>query len=292
MQVLKIVSGCLIFLLSLLSLVACGPNGRSAKQDPHLRKMDTVRGCVMESELMAKGIIGGQTVQPSDADSKLAVLLISDGMICTAAPINQRVLLTAAHCVSPEAGKTMAVFYPSLSCESGYDQRRNAAQASGVAIHEDFNPGQGIDATRGDVALVFLDVNIPEGYPIYNLADPAQVNSAANLTFYGYGRIESGGGGAGILRKTQLPGGYYRIDSTRAKVFLNQSNGTGICNGDSGGPSLVTSATGEWQILGINSYVVGHESDICGEQAVQTLAHSYNDWIVQKISEHLGNGER
>lgn len=287
MKVLKIVCVCLI-----LVLAACGPKNNSASTNPRLRKMDSARGCLMESELLARGIVGGQTVQLSDADSKMVVMLISDGMVCTAAPIHKNVLLTAAHCLSREPGQTRVIFYPSVSCESGYDQMRHSVIASHVEIHENFNEDTPIQDTQGDVALVFIDQDVPTDYPKYNLADPATVSAQSDLYLYGYGRIRSSGGGAGILRKTSLPSDSYAVDPLSKKVVLNQSNGTGICNGDSGGPSLVNTQAGDLRILGINSYVVGPQSDVCSERSVQTLAYSFQDWIIQKIAEHVAAEQR
>ena len=60
--------------------------------------------------------------------------------------------------------------------------------------------------------------------------------------------------------------------------------GTGICKGDSGGPSFIKNTKGEMQIIGINSYVVGPDADICSKNSFQTLAHSYKAWIDSKLS--------
>lgn len=286
-KVLKIVGICLIFILA-----SCGSKNNSASTNPRLRKMDSARGCIMESELLARGIVGGETVQLSDADSKMVVMLISDGMVCTAAPIHKNVLLTAAHCIGREAGQTRVIFYPSVSCESGYDQMRHSVLASHTLVHESFNADAPIQDTQGDLALVFIDQDVPSEYPQYNLADPDSINTQSNLLLYGYGRMRSSGGGAGILRKTSLPPDSYGVDGQNKKVVLNQSNGTGICNGDSGGPSLVTTQAGDLRILGVNSYVIGPQSDVCSERSVQTLAYSYQDWIIQKIAEHVAAGQR
>ncbi|WP_041575054.1 S1 family peptidase [Pseudobdellovibrio exovorus] len=253
---------------------------------PPLMKMDSARGCVSESNLLAAGLIGGQVVQKADPDSNFAVLIISGGHICTASPIRDNVLLTAAHCFDKDKlSDTVAVFYPSLSCESGYDKRQHSVPALSVAIHDDFKSDVQIDKTEGDMALVFLSSKIPDNYPIYKVGQPSNIAAGSDLVLYGYGRTNSNGGGSGILRKIHVGSDNYVVSELNKRVVINQSQGSGICNGDSGGASLVTNRDGEMQILGISSYVTGPTEDVCSAMGVQTLASTYNDWIERIIAE-------
>lgn len=282
MQVLKIVPLCLLFIL-----LGCGPQSNRSKDAlPQILKMDSARGCVSENALLATGLIGGQVVNKVDPDSNFAVLIISGGHICTASPIRENVLLTAAHCFDKDKlNDTVAVFYPSISCESGYDKRLHSVPALSVSLNDDFKSDVQIDKTEGDVALVFLSSKIPEGYPIYKVADPANISSGSDLVLYGYGRTNSNGGGSGILRRIHVGPEHYVVGEMHNRVVINQSQGNGICNGDSGGASLVASRGGELQILGISSYVTGPTEDVCGAMGVQTLAFTYNDWIERTIAD-------
>lgn len=287
MQVLKIVPFCLMFILS-----SCGPQSNRAKDSsPHLFKMDSARGCINENPLMATGIIGGQKVQKTDPDSNLAVLIMADDGICTASAIRDNVLLTAAHCFNKDKVKSVsAIFYPSISCESGYDKRIHSIPAMAVVVNEDFNPNVQIDKTSGDVALIFLSEKIPSGYPVHKLADPLNVVQGNDVALYGYGRTNSNGGGSGVLRKINLSSSRFAVDEIGKRVIIDQSGGQGVCNGDSGGASLVKTVQGETQILGVTSYVQGREDDVCGSISVQSLAISYSDWINRAISAHSGEG--
>ena len=66
MSLLKI----LLFSSAVL-LSACNSGSSSGQRDPLIKKTDSKRTCVPESELLAGGIIGGQIVEQNDGDSKM-----------------------------------------------------------------------------------------------------------------------------------------------------------------------------------------------------------------------------
>lgn len=265
---------------------ACQPSSRSAENQPHIKKTDSNRTCVPESELLSSNIIGGEVVQSTDVDSKAVVLLVSGGQLCTAAAIAPKVLLTAAHCIAGSKHNSYVSFYASVSCESGYNKNKYIKGIADTVVHENYNGSLKPEESDSDIALVILEDEIPAGYAIYKIADTDN-SSSSDMLLYGYGRTSSKAGGAGILRKTTLGRSFYQVDTDKKKIKINQSHGTGICQGDSGGPALVD-INGEFQILGINSYVVGPEDDVCSKESFQTLVSSYKDWINYKVLAYTG----
>jgi secreted trypsin-like serine protease len=243
-------------------------------------------GCFPETELNQPGIVGGDRVYQTDADAKRVVLLFVDGAICTASPIAEDVLITAAHCVMGSAKKSFVAFYSSISCESGFNVK-NSSQTSGVRefiYNESYDDRVSPSAMVGDIALVFLNKKIPDGYPIYKIANPFDVDQHKPIQFFGYGNIGLKKGGRGILRKTSVSGANFEIDRVERKVKIDQSGGHGICSGDSGGPGLVE-IDNELEILGINSYVTPDGNvDACRGKASLVLADSYRDWIEKKLA--------
>ncbi len=249
------------------------------------KKPDPTRPCIPEDELMARNIIGGQLLEQNDPESKMVLMLHSNGQLCTATAIRKNVILTAAHCIGGGTNTTFAVFYSSLSCESGYNKYQHRQKVSSIYVHEDYRANVSADEMKGDIALVFLEGEIPQGYEIFDIANPNLIDNQSAMYLYGYGRTSSGNGsgaGAGMLRKTSLNSSAYSIDFTNKKVRVDQSQGTGICQGDSGGPSFVNVGN-QKMVLGINSYVRGPDSDICSQESYQTLAYSYLTWINSKI---------
>lgn len=273
----------------ILLLVACGGGKNTGAPSPSIRSFKTT--CVPESQLYTAGIVGGQVVQPGDQDSKLVVMIMSGNESCTAAAIGPDVLLTAAHCIAGDKNDTRVVFYPSVSCESGFNSHRDMALVKDIIVNENYVPSTEHSGTANDLALIFLNDPVPAGYSIYSLASmPSSATAVGDLYLYGYGITSSDGTGAGILRKTSIEMNNYQIDLINKKVVIDQTHGSGVCQGDSGGPGLINE-NGELKILGINSYVSGPKDDICSAQAYQTLAPAFANWINQKIQAYKA-GER
>lgn len=281
MKIFKVLILCTAFIFT-----ACNSKSRtSGGPDAQIRKVDPNRACVPEDELLSGNIIGGQLVQQNDPDSKLVAMIFSGGMLCTGAAIGKNVILTAAHCISGTKETTAVAFYTSRSCESGFDKYEHSQQVERMFVNEEYDANAPADKMKGDIALIVLKNEIPEGYVIHKIADPDKINLEADLLLYGYGRISGKGdsrAGSGMLRKTSLAMLKVKILKSDRKVEIDQSSGSGICQGDSGGPSFVEvmGADGaERQILGINSYVSGPKENICSGNSYETLAFAYKDWI-------------
>lgn len=269
---------------SALFLTACNSGSSSSQRDPLIKKTDSKRTCVPESELLATGIVGGQIVEQNDGDSKMVMMIVSNGQMCTAVAIGKRVILTAAHCIAGNKTNTFVSFYSSVSCESGFNKNLYTQGISETFVHSDYDPASTPENMTGDIALVVLENDIPDGYTVYKIVDPEKIHQASDMYLYGYGKTGSNAGGAGMLRKTILSSSSFDIDLNTRKIKVNQAGGNGICQGDSGGPSFVNNIDGEKQILGVNSYVMGPEADICSKLSYQTLVNSYREWIVEKMA--------
>ncbi len=239
---------------------------------------------------MAPNIVGGTRVKVGDADQKMAVLMIgakSESLeFCTANAIGRRVLLTAAHCIDAEVVKYSIALYPSITCESGFKAQRNLVAVQAVARHDGYNESLEIQDRQDDIALIFLKDDLPSDYPIFKLANPDDLHDS-DMYLYGYGRIGGNQGGTGMLRRATLLNSGIKILADSKKVEIDQSKGTGICQGDSGGAGFIKVGD-EMQILGVNSYVFKRSSgdDLCGGKGVQTMAYAYKDWIDAKIKEN------
>jgi secreted trypsin-like serine protease len=279
----------LLFLsLVVLGLSGCdNSSGDSARVKPPTAQ-ENGKVCVPESELWkpsesTAAIVGGERVNEGDVDAKKVVMVISrkgkGAELCTAAAIAPDVLLTAAHCAVASAKDTKVATYTSISCESGFDARYNTQTASDVVANENYDSNIDVADSQNDVALIFLNQELPYGYPVYRIADPAQMDAHSNLKIYGFGEVGYHQAGSGMLRKAQIPESDFRILKDEGKIEINQTSGTGICSGDSGGPGLV-SVNGELQILGVNSYGMNKKgSDICKGYGYMALANKYRDWI-------------
>ncbi|OFZ30428.1 MAG: hypothetical protein A2622_08455 [Bdellovibrionales bacterium RIFCSPHIGHO2_01_FULL_40_29] len=246
------------------------------------------QGCVPEDELLATGIIGGPRVQQNDSDANRVAMILSDEDgdatgICTATLISSRVLLTAAHCITATPDKIKVAFHTSLSCESGFNIA-NTQRVLKTVVHEDYQDKTTTTEVINDIALIFLEVDAPSSYPIFKIADPQMVRNS-RIYFYGYGVTGSHNKDSGVLRKTSLQRSDYVIKKDIEKVRVDQSNGKGICYGDSGGPAFVL-IDNEPQILGVNSFGRGNEDKICEGTSTLALVFSYKKWIQDVMNEN------
>jgi hypothetical protein len=228
-------------------------------------------------------------VKKGDPDDKTVVLLLTGNSICTASPIGDDILITAAHCVDGDPDKVLAVFHPSLACESGYEASQHAIKAARVIKHLGYDESKKVEDRSDDIALIFLKSKIPAGYPVYKIADPIKLTDTNEMFVYGYGIIGEDQGGRGILRKATITPENFFVELSEKKVRVTQDKGAGICMGDSGGPTFVTlkpegeEREVEKKILGVNSYVFGPKGDICNKYSFQTLVHAYESWIELEI---------
>lgn len=265
-----------------MTLFACGSNSGPGARPKAAPDFKVFGQCLPESRLLAAGIVRGEVVKKGDPDDKTVVLLLTGNSICTASPIADDVLLTAAHCVDGDPEKVLGVFHPSLACESGYEASKHSIKATKVIKHLGYDESKKVEERTDDIAIIFLESKIPAGYPVYKIADPNQLTNVNEMFVYGYGIIGEDQGGRGILRKGTITPENFAVELSEKKVMVRQDKGAGICMGDSGGPTFVN-LDGEKKVLGVNSYVFGPKGDICNKYSFQTLVHAYNSWITLEI---------
>ncbi len=277
----------IVYSIALCSLVlSCSNSSNSEK------KVQSFDYCVPESALTQNAIVNGTTVRENDADSQEVVMLMTrseEGQvsICTASAISSDVLVTAAHCVPDSAQDIVVSLHSSVSCESGFDSRNDIAKVLDVAKHPDYNPASKTYLkASNDIALVFMEKKLPAKYKIHDIATPSEIENQ-ELLFLGYGTTGFTKDGTMILRKTQLPSQSVKIDIKNKIVEVDQSAGTGICTGDSGGPALIDLGINR-KIVSVNSLVLFDatttDADKCGRGAALTMIYPHLDWLKYELN--------
>jgi secreted trypsin-like serine protease len=240
------------------------------------------------------GIVGGEKLGKDDSFTTKVVLIWSKNSTgqegtCTATPIAQDTLLTAAHCVR-EARRVRAFFYPEITCSSGFDKRTNMMSAVSYKIHENYIRSTSLTPGENDIALIKLSGNIPANYEVSAIYDGKSRFDSDELIIPGYGDTSEKDDGLPTLRKVvkSLKKSVMDIQGDQ-HLILEQSHG-GVCHGDSGGPNFIRSQ-GTYQIFAINSVVQGNNQETSCHGLSKTMyAPYFKDWIY-KTMEDLRSGQ-
>ena len=135
---------------------------------------------------------------------------------------------------------------------------------------------RGVDV--GDIAVLKLARPAPADMKITKL-HTTQLRKGQTLLAAGYG-ITNGklGTGSGLLRETTVVVEKPLVGSS--EFMVDQTNGRGICSGDSGGPSFVVNTFGELVQVGVTSRGDEH----CEQGGIYTLVPAYTNWINQTVA--------
>lgn len=233
------------------------------------------------------GIIGGTLVQDTDKiqESIVAVYDAFEGQICTGSLLPNNIVLTAAHCVGLFT-EDMYVFFGTQITETS--ERRRVDK---VEVSQYWETRRNEELNTGDIAMIHFMGEVPAGYkPTTFLSNKRLIKAGAEVVLAGYG-ISNGktGDGVGILRTTKVK--IADPNYSTSELLLDQTQGTGACHGDSGGPAYLE-MNGKLLLVGITSRGVKDEANDCSQFSAFTSTLYYKSWInrmAKKLSSSLVN---
>lgn len=249
----------LVCAVALLSLAACEVESSGALDEA--------------VELDHQPIVNGQF----DTGHPGSVALTVDGQaFCTGTLVTPTVVVTAAHCISPDIGSPPWQF---VEVFFGSD-----VSAGGVFIPLEDGLGHpnwdsSLQAPENDIAVLRLQEAAPVA-PVPMADLPA---SGTVLTLVGFGITQANGGGGGVKRVAQAT-----IAERFGSVFSMEVAPSGTCNGDSGGTAL-------WNDGGVEKFVGIHTRSDCQtimlDEVVQSHVASFvQPFIDAGVSCNAGDG--
>ncbi len=210
-------------------------------------------------------------------------------------------LVSAAHCVVDERGRTSA---KSVTALVGTKDLRNANKRAmysvrSLTVPSTFAPAR-TGNLKGDIALLYLD------RPVKNIKPVAMANKNTDLQPWlvvaGWGLTETNSNTSPTLQYAAVPyltvsqvkqlsqmtGSYFAMEDDKMAAGLGESDS---CQGDSGGPLVVPSArefthssSDETILVGVVSYGMSSRCQ-SGRNSVgfYTRLDPYENWIKSEI---------
>ncbi|KAM9481985.1 serine protease 27-like [Clarias gariepinus] len=213
------------------------------------------------------------------------------GHFCGGSLINDKYILTAAHCVNSISMSGLTVYLGKQTL-SGSNPNQIVKGVTKVVIHPQFNSA----TLNNDIALLLLNSSVPfNSYitPVCLAGQGSTFSAGINCWITGWGNTASGVQlpAPGVLQEAMVP----IVDKSLCDFQLgpgsitpymicagNLQGGKDTCQGDSGGP-LVAKLGAAWIQAGITSWGEGCAS----KPGVYTLVSQYQSWISSIITQNL-----
>lgn len=255
-----------------LALIACAPSKNPSAQSSLASQ---------ESD----SIINGQPIEVGSEllQSVVAIYDAATGQLCTGSLLPNNIILTAAHCIGPIPEAMYIVFGTELNSQA------QIRRAHSIKVSEYWETRRNSMLDTGDIALIHFKGSVPQGYkPATLLPSQKILRPGTQTVLVGFGYNDGvNKSGAGQVRHTTVKIADPNYSMTEVK--LDQTQGTGACHGDSGGPAYVKIGS-RYYLWGITSRGVDDANDDCSKYSAFTNALAYRAWIsrnASKLSEGL-----
>jgi len=204
------------------------------------------------------------------------------GQICGGSIVSDRLVVTAAHCIS--RGKKYYVAVGQHSKSDSSDPMKKIIEVEEAITHPNWNPR---NIVKYDIAVLKLAKPISFNNGVQPICLPkagAEYSDSAQFLVSGWGTTSEGGRASDKLMQLVVP----HIKTSTCQRYLGGSvhkdvicagylnGGKDSCQGDSGGP-LATKVGGDWTLAGVVSW--GYGCARRGNPGVYTDVGSYLDFV-------------
>lgn len=216
------------------------------------------------------------------------VALTTNGyQFCGGSLINDRYILTAAHCTAGSTASDIVIRLGEHNLSTGSETSKTITRrVSEIIDHSGYDD----NTLYHDISLLKLSSPVPissEVLPVC-LPPPNPTYAGKTATVTGWGTTSSGGSSSSILKEVAVPVlSNAACKSTYSDLTINQvcagKAGKDSCQGDSGGPLTFIDGGGNHDQIGVVSYGIGCGDD--GYPGVYTRVSKYRNWIDQNTQD-------
>ncbi|XP_054435538.1 coagulation factor IX [Pteronotus mesoamericanus] len=231
-------------------------------------------------------VVGGEDAEPGQFPWQV-ILNGKVDTLCGGSIINEKWVVTAAHCIKPGDTITVIAGKHNIEVKEETEQKRNVVR---ILLHHNYNAS--INKYSHDIALLKLDKPLMLNSYVTPIcvADKKYTNIFLKFgsgTVSGWGRLFNRGRSASVLQYLNVPfvDQATCVDSTKVTILNNMfcagfhEGGKDSCQGDSGGPH-VTEVEGISFLTGIISW--GEGCAVKGKYGIYTKVSQYVNWIKEK----------
>lgn len=232
-----------------------------------------VSACSVQATATVSGaIVGGAPSEPSEFPAT-GMLVVKDGLMCTATLIAPDVALTAAHCLQPPRFGGLGFTLDTNESDGTVDVIPVAISHQHPAFDDSVDRFLDLGA-RNDIGLIILSRPILDVVPeqIDRPGSGLVVDAGSQLALCGYGRVQWDRTAPAIKRDAEVV-----VDRAQDREFSTTAVDPQPCSGDSGGPLFADTPSGR-QIVGVVSRAMGR-SVMCDTGAIITRVGPYAAWI-------------
>ncbi|KAJ8402157.1 hypothetical protein AAFF_G00370220 [Aldrovandia affinis] len=237
-------------------------------------------------------IVGGQAAQEGEWPWQVSLHIKGEGHVCGASVINNRWLVTAAHCVQDDSKTKYSrpdvwEAYLGLHNQQLIGKMTVTRKLKQIIQHPNYNSY----TFDNDIALMELDTPVTLNHNIWPICLPTATYSfpaGTNVWITGWGATREGGFAAQVLQKAEVR----IINGTVCKKLMSDqitpqmlcagvlSGGVDACQGDSGGPLSFLGPNSRYFLAGVVSW-----GDGCARRnkpGIYSRVTAFRSWIREK----------
>lgn len=244
------------------------------------------KSCRCGQKLVLNRIVGGTETEVNEYPWQAGLAdRDTDGLFCGGSLINNRYVVTAAHCVEGRDVSSFTVRLREHDVTSASETRLVLRNVSRIIAHPDYDA----DTDLNDIALLRLKNTVQVSRRLGPVCLPSQtknryVGRTAKAT--GWGATSHNGPTANLLREVDVPvlshrECKFRTNYAPSRIFFRMlcagEVGKDSCQGDSGGPLVYQDRKGNYDMIGVVSFGFGCAFE--GYPGVYVRVNQYLNWI-------------